>query len=156
MLGRKDLIDYARLNAAPNDKSIGRGMKVSAEEYLGMLVALQTGLALSEEDEFAYKRRRFGRIIREIADVPGIKTRVILSPGETNELYLDVDWDTDVIPMSRENFIEALRSGTPSVEVRLPLFSDGRIHFSATVLDEGEDVKVGRIVRSLLLANVRQ
>lgn len=156
LLGRKDLIDYARLNAAPNDKSIGRGMKVSAEEYLGMLVALQTGLALSEEDEFAYKRRRFGRIIREIADVPGIKTRVILSPGETNELYLDVDWDTDVIPMSRENFIEALRSGTPSVEVRLPLFSDGRIHFSATVLDEGEDVKVGRIVRSLLLANVRQ
>jgi L-seryl-tRNA(Ser) seleniumtransferase len=156
LLGRKDLVAYARLNAAPNDKSIGRGMKVSAEEYLGMLVALQTGLALSENDEFAYKRRRFGRIIREIADVPGVKTRVILSPGETNELYLDVDWDTDVIPMSREDFIDALRSGTPSVEVRLPLFSGGRIHLSATVLDEGEDVEVGRIVRSLLLANVRR
>lgn len=155
LLGRKDLIAYARLNAAPNDKSIGRGMKVSSEEYLGMLVALEAGLAVSEEDEFAYKRRRFGNVIKEIADVPGIKTEVFLSPGETDELYLDVDWDTDVIPLSREDFIAALRANTPSVEVRLPLFSGGRIHLSATVLDEGQDVELGRILRAVLLRHAR-
>ena len=155
LLGRKDLIAYARMNAAPNDKSIGRGMKVSAEEYLGMLVALEAGLAVSEEDEFAYKRRRFGNVIKEIADVPGIRTAVFLSPGETDELYLDVDWDTDVIPLSREDFIAALRSNTPSVEVRLPLFSDGRIHLSATVLDEGQDVELGRIIRRVLVGHSR-
>lgn len=82
LLGRRDLIAYARLNAAPNDKSIGRGMKVSAEEYLGMLVALEAGLAVSEEDEFAYKRRRFGNVIKEIADVPGIKAEVFCHPAK--------------------------------------------------------------------------
>ena len=34
LLGRKDLIEAARLNASPNDGTIGRGMKVSKEELL--------------------------------------------------------------------------------------------------------------------------
>lgn len=153
LLGRRDLVAWARMNAAPNDQSIGRGMKVSAEEYLGMLVALEEGLGAG--DESVYKRRRFDRIIREVADVPGIRTEVFVSPGETRETYLDVDWDKRLIPLSRADFIAELRDGTPSVEVRLPLFSGGRIHLSATVLDDGEDVEVGRIIRSVLLAHLK-
>src|SRR5262245_42499338 len=38
LLGRKDLIAAARLNAPPNGNTIGRGMKVNKEEMLGMLV----------------------------------------------------------------------------------------------------------------------
>ncbi len=154
LLGREDLVGYARRQAAPNDRSIGRGMKVSAEEYLGMLVALEVGLAISEEDDHAYKRRRFSNIIREIADVPGVRTEVIRSASETNELYLDVDWDPQMIVLTRDEFIDALRQHSPSVEVRLPLFSGGRIHLSATVLADGEDVEVGRIIRKVLLEHV--
>ena len=98
LLGRRDLIAYARQNAAPNDTSIGRGMKVSAEEYLGMLVALEAGLDADREAEFAYKRERFANVTRALADVPGVQTNVFVSPSETEELYLDVDWDPDVIP----------------------------------------------------------
>ena len=39
LLGRKDLIAAARLNAPPNGNTIGRGMKVNKEEILGMLAA---------------------------------------------------------------------------------------------------------------------
>jgi L-seryl-tRNA(Ser) seleniumtransferase len=53
LLGREDLIGFAKRHGAPNDLSIGRGMKVSAEEYLGMLVALESGLVISEADDFA-------------------------------------------------------------------------------------------------------
>ena len=41
LLGRKDLIEAARLNAPPNGNTVGRGMKVNKEEMLGMLVALE-------------------------------------------------------------------------------------------------------------------
>ena len=153
LLGRKDLVRYARQNSAPNDVSIGRGMKVSAEEYLGMLVALETGLNITEKDDFAYKRKRFGNIITQLADVSGITTRVFVSAGETNELYLDIDWDTDLVRISREEFIEALRAHTPAVEVRMMLFSGGRIHLSATVMDEGQDVIVGQIIKKVLIAH---
>lgn len=154
LLGRKDLVAYARVNAAPNDTSIGRGMKVSAEEYLGMLVALETGLTINEEDDFGYKRARFARIIRAVADVPGIRSEVFLSPGETNELYLDVDWDPAIVRLTRAELIDALKAHSPSVEVRLSLFSGGRVHLSATVLADGEDEEVGAIIRDILMAHV--
>ena len=154
LLGRRDLIQFARRHAAPNDISIGRGMKVSAEEYLGMLVALETGLRISEADDFAWKRERFEVIIDAVRDIPGIATRVFVSAGHANELYLDIDWDEDVIDIGREEFVRELRDHDPSVEVRAFLFSGGRIHLSATVLDEGEDAVVGDIIRKVLLARL--
>lgn len=153
LLGRADLVRYARRHSAPNDVSIGRGMKVSSEEYLGMLVALETGLRISEEDDFKYKRLRFDNIIRKLADIPGVETNVFVSEGETNELYLDIDWDNNKVGISREEFVAALRDHNPAVEVRMMLFSQGRIHISATVMDEGHDVIVGEIIRKVLLAN---
>ena len=151
LLGREHLVRYARQNGAPNDISIGRGMKVASEEYLGMLVALETSLSVSEEADFAYKQERFSHIIEQIADLPGVTVRVFVSGSETNELYLDIDWDTGIIKLDRQKFIDALRAETPAVEVRLLLFSGGRIHLSATVMDDGQDVIAGQVIRKVLL-----
>ena len=151
LLGREDLVRYARRHGAPNDISIGRGMKVSSEEYLGMLVALETSVGISEAADFEYKRERFNNINAQIEDLPGVTTRIFVSESETNELYLDIDWDTDIINLDRQQFIDALRKETPAVEVRLLLFSGGRIHLSATVMDDGQDVIAGQIIRKVLL-----
>lgn len=153
LLGRQDLIRSARRHSAPNDVSIGRGMKVSSEEYLGMLVALETGLRISEEDDFAYKRARFNVIVDAISDIPGVTTSIFVAKGHAKELYLDIDWDEKVVSLSRQDFIQALRDHNPAVEVRLMLFSAGRIQLSATVMDAGEDAIVGQIIRRTLLAH---
>ncbi len=151
LLGREDLVGYARRHGAPNDISIGRGMKVSSEEYLGMLVALETSLGISEAADFEYKRERFNNITAQIEDLAGVSTKVFVSESETNELYLDIDWDTDIINLDSQQFFGALRKETPAVEVRLLLFSGGRIHLSATVMDDGQDVIAGQIIRKVLL-----
>ena len=151
LLGKTDLIDYAKKHSAPNDLSIGRGMKVSAEEYLGMLVALESALNISESEDNAYKRIRFQNIIDQISDIKSIKTNIFESETITNELYLDIDWDENIIKLSKELFVESLRKNSPSIEVRLLLFSHGRIHLSATVMNEGEDVIVGKAIRNVLL-----
>ena len=151
LLGKTDLIDYAKKHSAPNDLSIGRGMKVSAEEYLGMLVALESALNISESEDNAYKRIRFQNIIDQISDIKSIKTNIFESETITNELYLDIDWNENIIKLSKELFVESLRKNSPSIEVRLLLFSHGRIHLSATVMNEGEDVIVGKAIRNVLL-----
>src|SRR5216683_1859721 len=46
LLGRRDLIAAARLNAPPNGNTIGRGLKVNKEEMLGILMALDRYLAI--------------------------------------------------------------------------------------------------------------
>lgn len=153
LIGREDLIRFAREHAAPNDISIGRGMKVSSEEYLGMLVALETGLRISEADDFSFKQERFDKIIGAVSDVAGVVTKVFVSEGHANELYLDIDWDNDLINMTPADLVQALRDYDPVVEVRSFGFSGGRIQLSATVMDEGEDEIVGQIFREILLAH---
>ena len=116
-----------------------------------MLVALEASLNVSEEEDFLYKRQRFATITEQISNIRGITTRVFESKSITNELYLDIDWDTEIIKLSREAFIEELRNHNPSVEIRLLRFSGGRIQLSATVMDEGQDRVVGKIIRETLL-----
>jgi L-seryl-tRNA(Ser) seleniumtransferase len=155
LLGRKDLIGYAKRHSAPNDISIGRGMKVSAEEYLGMLVALESALKVSKQEEQAYKKARFQNIENQISDIKSVKTEIFESDSITDELYLKINWDEKIIPLSKENFIESLRNSSPSIEVRLLLFSKGEINLSATVMREGEDMIVGRTIRNILIKKLK-
>ena len=153
LLGRKDLIRFARRQGAPNDLSIGRGMKVSAEEYIGMLVALETGLQISDTEEISWKQARFNNIISAIGDLTGVTLKTFVSTGHAKELYLDIDWDPKVVKLTHQGFVDALRANDPSVEIRLFLFSGGRVQLSATVMDEGEDVIVGKIIKKILMAH---
>ena len=153
LIGREDLVGFARRHSAPNDLSIGRGMKVSIEEYIGMLAALETGLDISDDDEVSWKQARFDTIVSAIEDIPGVVARTFISDGHAKELYLDIDWDEDVVSISRDEFVAALRDNDPSIEIRLFAFSGGRIHLSATVLDDGEDELVATTIRRILLAH---
>jgi L-seryl-tRNA(Ser) seleniumtransferase len=89
LLGRRDLIEFAKLNSAPNHQSIGRGMKVSAEEYLGMLVALEAGLAISEEQENYRADRRPARCSDERIRLGRRRERTVsgyrLGPGHRQD-----------------------------------------------------------------------
>src|SRR5262245_33767448 len=58
LLGRKDLIEAARLNCSPNSDSIGRGMKVNKEELLGMMVAVEMYLKRDVAAEWKEWERR--------------------------------------------------------------------------------------------------
>ena len=57
LLGRKDLIAAARLNAPPNGNTVGRGMKVNKEEIVGMLAALELYLKKDHAREQARLRQ---------------------------------------------------------------------------------------------------
>ncbi len=118
-----------------------------------MLVALETGLQISEADELAWKQGRFDNIVSVLGDIPGVSAKTFIATGHAKEMYLDIDWDTDVVRLSRDDFVQALRDNDPSVEVRLFRFSGGRIHLSATVMNDGEDVIVGQVIRKVLLAH---
>lgn len=154
LLGKKELIAAAREHSSPNDHGLGRGMKVAAEEYLGMLTALETGLNVDVEAEFAEKRKRFNGIVEQIKNVPSIKTNIFISEGHVDELYLDIDWDQAVVKLSREGLIDALRSGTPSIEIRSLKFSGNRVHLCATVMADGEEVIVGQRISEIMLGHI--
>src|ERR1700737_4495647 len=78
LLGRKDLIAAARLNAPPNGNTVGRGMKVNKEEMAGMLAAVETYLQKDHALEQREFERRAETIRSSVAAVPGVTAEIFV------------------------------------------------------------------------------
>ncbi len=50
LLGRKDLIEAAAANTSPFSNTIGRGMKVSKEQIVGMVAAVDWFMSQTDDD----------------------------------------------------------------------------------------------------------
>jgi L-seryl-tRNA(Ser) seleniumtransferase len=116
LLGRRDLIAAARLNAPPR-ANIGRGMKVNKEEILGMLVALELYLARDHAREWQAWEARVAHIDDAIKPIAGITTRVDVPPVANHTPTLIISWDTGKVRTSGDALKEAMRRGNPSIEL---------------------------------------
>ena len=146
LLGREDLIRYARLNASPNHRAYGRSMKVAPEEYLGMMVAVETSLKFNEEAEYQRQLETVGKMGVELSLLPGVRTETHIPHAEAREPYIEVRWDESLYEINVEEMKQALRAGSPSIEVRALFLSDGQLHLTAVMLKNGEaDIVTQRV-----------
>ena len=118
LLGRKDLIDAARHNASPYDRTIGRGMKVGKEEVAGLVTAVERFLSADHDVEF----RQFeaaAKLIEELfIGVEGVRTELQV-PEVANHLpHLAVAWNPTRIPLSSREVATRLMEGAPRIAVR--------------------------------------
>ena len=93
LLGRKDLIAAARLNAPPNGNTIGRGMKVNKEEMLGMLAALELYLEKDHAKEQREFEKRADDIRRSAAAVPGVTAEIFVPEVANHVPHVRITWD---------------------------------------------------------------
>src|SRR5947208_1083631 len=82
LLGRKDLIAAAVQNNNPNSDSIGRGMKVSKEQIVGMVAAVDWFLAQSDAGMEAEFRKRAERIASSLKSIPSLESKVAVPRSE--------------------------------------------------------------------------
>ena len=148
LLGRRELIEAARLNNSPNSDSVGRTNKVNKEEIVGMLVALELFLDRDHEQVWREWTRRCNRIQQALAGVRGVSTEIFVPEIANSVPHLRVRWDYRASGLDPEQAAERLRNGDPSIEVR-PGFEDG-LAISVWMLGEGEERIVGRRVRGVL------
>jgi L-seryl-tRNA(Ser) seleniumtransferase len=148
LLGRKDLIEAARLNAPPNGNTVGRGMKVNKEEMLGLLVALELFL----EKDHARERREYDKraeAIRAAAtSVPGVKAEVFVPEIANNVPHIRITWDgADEAAASAA--VKAMKDGEPSIGIR----SEGNaLVLGVWMMRPGEEKVVARRLRPVLQA----
>ena len=93
LLGSKDLIAAARLNAPPNGNTVGRGMKVNKEEIVGMLAALELYLKKDLAKEQADFEKRAETIRSSAAAVPGVKAEVFMPEVANHVPHVRISWD---------------------------------------------------------------
>ena len=153
LLGRPDLIEFARKNASPNHRAYGRSMKVAPEEYLGMMVAVEKSMTFDEDAEYQRQLNLVNAMGSDLSTMPGVRT-VTQTPGaEAREPYIEVHWDEAQYKTTPAEVKQALRDGDPSIEIRALFLSDGQIHLTATMLKDGEAEIVTSSLRNVLAAS---
>ena len=150
LLGREDLVRYARMNGSPNHRAYGRSMKVAPEEYLGMMVAVEKSLSFDEDAEYRRQLGIVSAMARELSVAEGVSVRIQVPGAEAREPYLEVHWEPERYAISVADLKQALRDGDPSIEVRALFLSNDQLHLTAVALKPGEAQIVTRRVEELL------
>ena len=160
LLGRKDLIDAATHNNSPNSDTVGRGMKVSKEQIVGMVAAVDWFLSQTDASLEAEFRRRADKIAAQLKSIPTLESRVVIPNVAANAVpHLLLRYDTQRIKIRPVDVMAELRKGTPSIELnpqtgRKPgsgLPSDeSTIVVGVWMLEPGEEVIVARRIKEIL------
>ena len=151
LAGRRDLIDAAMANMLSFGRpkaSIGRPMKVTKEEIVGLVTALEVFVDTDHEAIWTDWRAKSESIVRAVAGTPGVAARVDESPrrqGPVAVITLTDTWRGPEIP----EIVEALRGGEPSIWIqgRSEL---GELAVVPVNIQDGEETIVGARLHELL------
>jgi len=149
LLGRKDLIEAARMNTAPNSQTISRGMKVNKEEMLGMLVALELFLKKDHDAEWKEYERRVKIIADSVAAVKSVHVETYVPEIANHVPHMRVMWDSAAVRITPPEVMLKLREGDPSIEAN-PSTGKDALHLGVWMLQPGEAQVVGRRLREVL------
>ena len=117
LLGRKDLVNAARMNTGPHH-GFGRGFKVGREEIMGMLAAVEAWFKRDHEAERKLWTSRLEHIYNQLKDIKGVSVNIRQPVGRSNPSpSLIVEWDETVIPLRGFDVEQLLWDGNPRIAV---------------------------------------
>jgi seryl-tRNA(Sec) selenium transferase len=137
LMGKKNLISAARLNAPPRS-GIARGHKVNKEEVIGMYAALDRYVKLDHKKEWREWEQRITLIDTAVKKVKGVKTEVIIPPVANHTPSLKITWDPNTTTLTSEELGKRLRTGSPSIEI-VSWEEKDSVKLTVFMLKEGED-----------------
>ncbi|WP_375582603.1 aminotransferase class V-fold PLP-dependent enzyme [Cyclobacterium xiamenense] len=153
LMGRKDLIEAARLHSPPRGGNIGRGNKVNKEEILGMYIALETFINRDHDKIWKTWENRVAYIAEALADIPGIRTETVIPEIANENPTLKVSWDKDRVSLTGKLLGEKMRNGSPSIET-ISWESEDYIRVAVFMLEKGQEKIVAKRLRESLLEAV--
>jgi L-seryl-tRNA(Ser) seleniumtransferase len=117
LMGKRDIIQAARLHMPPRGFNVGRGMKINKEEILGMYIALEKYINLDHEGEWKVWETKIAHIENTVRSVPSVVTEVHVPPLGNHTPTLTISWNPDKLKLAANDLHEALRNGDPSIEI---------------------------------------
>ncbi|MGC3944896.1 MAG: aminotransferase class V-fold PLP-dependent enzyme [Chryseolinea sp.] len=148
LMGKKDLIAGARLNAPPR-AGIARGHKVNKEEIIGMYAAIERYVKMDHEREWKEWERKISAIDTNVKKVKGVKTMIDIPPVANHTPSLKITWDPTVTTLTGDELGKRMREGSPSIEV-VSWEEKESVRLTVFMLKAGEEEIVGRRLREEL------
>jgi L-seryl-tRNA(Ser) seleniumtransferase len=117
LLGRKDLIDAAKLNNSPFSNTVGRGMKVAKEEIVGLVAAVDWFLSQDDATMEAEFQKRADLIAAKLKTLPTVQARAFIPEVANHVPHLLITYDQNRIKISATDVMTKMRAGKPRIEL---------------------------------------
>jgi L-seryl-tRNA(Ser) seleniumtransferase len=151
LLGRRSLIEAAKRNTNPHCGTIGRMMKVSKEDMIALLAAVERFVRLDHAAEQREYERRIRVIEAALRQIPTLETERI-TPAIANHVpHVIISWDEKRLKVTRARLTRALMEGEPPIQIgRVSGTGDRGVLISVLTLQDGEERLVGERLRAIL------
>jgi L-seryl-tRNA(Ser) seleniumtransferase len=151
LLGRKDLVEAAKLNANPHCGTIGRMMKVSKEDMVALLAAVERFVRLDHAAEGREYERRLGVIEKALQDVPTLRCERVVPPIANHVPHLLLTWDEQRAHLTPAQLTRQLAEGDPPIQLgRVAGTGDKGALVSVLTLQDGEERVVAERLYAIL------
>jgi L-seryl-tRNA(Ser) seleniumtransferase len=117
LIGRKDLIEAAKLNANPHCGTIGRMMKVGKEGMVALLAAVERFVKLDPEAELREYERKISVIERAVKDIASVECERIVPAIANHVPHIQIAWDEKRLKLTPVQVTQQLAEGNPSIRI---------------------------------------
>ena len=152
LIGKPEWVEYARLNNAPNP-GVTRAQKVSKEEIVGLLAALEAFVEVDEDSETKEYRKQMNFIVDQISEIPGLVAEV----KHNYDHYIPnavVTFDDSWRGPAPEEIEARLKEGTPRIYAATNQGPANVMWIDPLNLQEGEVEIVAEKFRNILIDGV--
>lgn len=151
LLGRKDLVQAAWRNASPH-QALGRPMKVSKEDIVGLVTAVEYWF---KRRDVAAEQRRWQSDLDVIASkLGGVATTSVVEPeGVERVPRLRLTWDAERTGLDGQALRLKLMAGSPRIMLDDNSAGANAIEVDPFQLQPGEAAQVGDAIAVALSAN---
>jgi len=152
LCGKKDLIDAAYLNAFPNSEGIGRAMKISKEQVVGLVVALRRYVLRDHEKDMKRWTRMADEMVLQLNAIRHVTAKVTRATGRVRPLCIsrvEVRLDKE-LGVSVPELVNRLKEGNPAVVV-LSVENETAFQINPQCLSESEPDLVVQRIKDILL-----
>ena len=154
LCGRKNLIDAAYLNSAPNNEGIGRVSKVSKEEIIGLITALELFIDRDHSLIMQKWENDCEIIINKIKNtVKDVNITFNKSPSDPNEINDEDSTHPSIIissnHMTDEEIEKKLSDGNPSIRVRNNFEVDGVKVYTSNLQENEAAIVADKLLKIL-------
>jgi D-glucosaminate-6-phosphate ammonia-lyase len=155
LLGNKRLVQAAWRNGSPH-QALGRPMKVSKEDVIGVIAALEVWFEERDEAAERHKWNEDCTIIAErVARLDGVHGEVLEPEGVDRVPRLKIVWDRARFPLDGLALRQRVLEGEPRVMLDDNSATEDSIAVDPFQLEPGEAAQVGDAVVAALRAAMR-
>jgi L-seryl-tRNA(Ser) seleniumtransferase len=154
LLGDKGLCQAAWRNGSPH-QALGRPMKVSKEDIVGVVAALEYWFG--ERDETAERRKwdtDLAIIAERLGALDGVRGEVLEPSGVDQVPRLKIMWDRVRFPLDGLGLRQAVLDGEPRIMLDDNSATDDAIAIDPFQLQQGEAAQVGDAIVTALRASL--